>query len=150
MGRNGPINSKISCHELASEVYAPNAPDPPHWTPNSTFVTFRSVWVHLGPFRYCMKLGVKWAELVQLIQKVHATKSFPNFSQRMQLIHPHWNLKSCFVLFRSVWVHLGPFRCFTILGSNHAELLQSKQKFKPQSCVRIFLHQIHPIHAIWS
>ena len=51
-----------------SEVFATNAPNPPHWTPNSTFVTFRSVWVHLGPFRYCMKLGAKWAELVQLMQ----------------------------------------------------------------------------------
>ena len=73
--------------------------------------------------------------------KVHAMKSFPNFSQRMQLIHPHWNLKSCFVLFRSVWVHLGPFRCFTILGPNHAELLQLKQKFKPQSCNRILCNK---------
>jgi len=30
---------------------------------------FRSVWVHLGPFRCCMKLGPKWAELVQIMQK---------------------------------------------------------------------------------
>ena len=29
-----------------------NAPDPPHWTLNSNFVAFRSVWVYLGPFRY--------------------------------------------------------------------------------------------------
>jgi len=25
--------------------------------------------VHLGPFRYCMKLDRKWAKLVQLMQK---------------------------------------------------------------------------------
>ena len=55
--------------QTCAEVFATNAPDPPHWTPNSTFVTFRSVWVHLGPFRYCMKLGAKWFELMQLMQK---------------------------------------------------------------------------------
>ena len=44
-------------------------PNPPHWTLNSCFGVFRSVWVHLGSFRYCMKLGAKWAELVKLMQK---------------------------------------------------------------------------------
>ena len=33
------------------------------------FSAFHSVWVHLGPFHYCMKLGAKWVEVVQLIQK---------------------------------------------------------------------------------
>ena len=46
-----------------------NAPDPPHWTLNSFFSAFCSVWVHLESFRYCMKLGAKWTEQVQLIQK---------------------------------------------------------------------------------
>jgi len=50
-------------------IFAANTLDPPHRTPNSCFVAFRSVWLHLGPFRDCMKLGAKWAELVQLMQK---------------------------------------------------------------------------------
>ena len=54
---------------------------------------------------------------------------------------PHWTLNICFVLFRSVWVHFGLFRCFTILGSKRAELLKLMQKFKPQSCVRIFCNK---------
>ena len=32
-------------------------------------VMFRSIWVHLGSFRNCMKLGAKRGELVQLMQK---------------------------------------------------------------------------------
>ena len=32
--------------------------------PKHMFYVFRNVWVHLGPFRYCTKLGAKWAELV--------------------------------------------------------------------------------------
>ena len=60
------------------------------------------------------------------------------FSQWMHPIHPHWTLNSCFVLFRSVWVHLGPFRCFTILGSTRAELVRLMQKILPRSRVGIF------------
>ena len=32
--------------------------------PNTCFNVLRNVWVHLGPFRYCTKLGAKWAELL--------------------------------------------------------------------------------------
>jgi hypothetical protein len=45
------------------------APDPHHWTPNSCFDEFVSVWVHLEPFRHCTKLSAKGAKLVQLMQK---------------------------------------------------------------------------------
>ena len=35
----------------------------------SCFGAFHSVWVRLESFFYCRKLGAKWAELVQLMQK---------------------------------------------------------------------------------
>jgi len=71
-----------------SDILAMNAPGPVHWTINSFFGLFRSVSVHLGSFRYCTKLGAIWAELLQLVKKVHATKSCRTFSQRMHLVHP--------------------------------------------------------------
>ena len=37
-----------------------------------SFGAFHSVWVHLGPFRYCTKLGPKRAELMQLMQMLMA------------------------------------------------------------------------------
>ena len=52
-----------------SELFATNAPDRHHWTLNSCSVAFHKVWVHLGSFPYCTKLGAKWAELVPLMQK---------------------------------------------------------------------------------
>ena len=113
-------------------------------TPLDPKLMFWCVSQCLGAFVIVSLLHETWCKMgwtSAINAKVHATKSFPNFSQQMQLIHPHWNIKSCFVLFRSVWVHLGPFRWFTILGSNHAELLQLKQKFKPQSCNRILCNK---------
>ena len=53
------------CHEVTSEFFATKAPDPPHWTLNSCFGEFHTIWVHLGPFGCLTKLGAKLAELVQ-------------------------------------------------------------------------------------
>ena len=46
-----------------------NAHNPPHWTLNSCFGALHSVWVYLGLFCNCMKLGAKRCELVKLMQK---------------------------------------------------------------------------------
>ena len=45
--------TKSSCHEVASELFAMNAPNPPH----------------LVMFRYYTKLGSKQVEVVQLMHK---------------------------------------------------------------------------------
>ena len=63
--QNWPNYCESSCHEVASEFFAMNAPDRPHWTLNSCFVAFRTIWEHLGPFGCLTKLGAKRAELVQ-------------------------------------------------------------------------------------
>src|SRR6185503_18459523 len=63
--QNGPNYCKSSCHEVASEFFTTNAPDPPHWTLNSRFGSFRTIWVHSGPFGCLTKLVAKRAEAVQ-------------------------------------------------------------------------------------
>ena len=56
---------KSSCHEVASEFFATNIPDTPHWTLKLCFGAFHTIWVHSGPFGCLTKLGGKHAELVQ-------------------------------------------------------------------------------------
>ena len=97
-------------------------PEPHHWTLNSCFSVFRNVWVHSGPFRYCTKLGVKWAELVQLMQKTCHEVMSELLATNAPDPH-HWTLNSCFVAFRKVRVHLGSFRYCTRLGAKWAELV---------------------------
>ena len=55
---------KSSSHEVASNHFATNATDPPHWTLNSCFGAFRTILVHWEPFGCFMKLGAKRAEQV--------------------------------------------------------------------------------------
>ena len=64
-GGSGGFVAKCSCHEVASEFFATNASDPPHWTLNSCFGSFCTVCVHFGPLSCLTKLGATWAELVQ-------------------------------------------------------------------------------------
>ena len=42
-------------------------------------------------------------------------------------------------MFRTIWVHLGPFGCHTKLNANWAELVQ---KFVPRSRIGIFRNEL--------
>ena len=56
-------------------------------------------------------------------------------------------------MFRTIWVHSGPFGCLTKLGAKRAELVQ---KFAPRSCVEILRNErtqfspLDPKPMIWS
>jgi hypothetical protein len=56
---------KSSCHEVALEFFATNAPDPPHWTLNICLRAICTILVHLGLFGCLTKLGPERAEPVQ-------------------------------------------------------------------------------------
>ena len=58
---------------------------------------FRNVWVHLGQFRYCTKLGAKWAELVQLMQKFLPRSRVGTFRYERTRYTP-WDPKLMFLL----------------------------------------------------
>src|SRR6185312_672140 len=57
--QNGPNWCKSLCHEVASEFFTMNAPDPTHWTLSKCFGAFHTIWVHSGPFGCLTKLGAK-------------------------------------------------------------------------------------------
>ena len=63
-GKTGRM-CKSSCHEVTSEFFAMNPPDPLHWSLNSSFGAFRNIWVYLRPFGCLTKLEAKHSELVQ-------------------------------------------------------------------------------------
>jgi len=72
--------------------------------------------------------------------KVHAMKSGRNISQRTP-DPPHGTLNLCFGVFHTVWVHLGPFRRLTKLGSKRAELVRLMQKLVPRCHFGIFRNE---------
>ena len=93
--------------------------------------------MHSGPFGCLTKLGAKRAELVQKFVPRSRVGIFHNERTRSNPLDPKLTF---WCVFRTIWVHLGPFGCFTKLGAKRAELVQ---KFVPRSRVGIF-HNEHP------
>ena len=94
-GTVGPNLCKSSCHEVASEFFATNTPDTPHWTLKLRFGAFHNIWVHLGPFGCLTKLGAKRAELVEKFVHEVALEFFATNAPDP----PHWTLNLCFLRF---------------------------------------------------
>ena len=63
--QNRPKWCKSLCHEVVSEFFDTNAPNPPHSTLTSCFGAFCTSWMHLGQFGCVTKLSAKQAKLVQ-------------------------------------------------------------------------------------
>src|SRR6185312_7614444 len=91
-----------------------------HWTLNSCFRDFCTIWVLLGPFGCHTKLGAKRAELVQNFVPRSRIAIFRNKRTRSTPL----TLNSCFAEFCTIWLHLEPFGCLTELGATQAELVQ--------------------------
>src|SRR6185295_2959867 len=91
-----------SCHEVPLECFATKAPDPLHWTLNSCFGAFRTIWVHLGPLGCLTKLGAKRAELVQKFVPRSRIRIFRNEPTRSTPLDPK-------LMFWCISYHLGAF-----------------------------------------
>ena len=91
--------------------------------------------MYSGPFGCLTILGGKRAELVQKFVPRNRVGIFPNKRTRST---PLDSKLTFWCVFRTIWVHSGPFDCLTKLGGKRAELVQ---KFVPQSCVRIFRNE---------
>ena len=90
--------------------------------------------MHLGPLGCLTKLGAKRAELVQKFVPRSRIGIFRNESTRSTPLDP----KLMFFVFRTIWVHLGPFWCHMKLGAKRAKLVQ---KFVPRSRVGILFNE---------
>ena len=101
MGWTGATKEQVCAMKSHRKFFATNAPDPPHWTINSWYGAFHSVWVHFGLFRYCTKVDAKRAEMVELMHKFVPWSRVRIFKTNAP-DPPNWSLNSCFCVFRSV------------------------------------------------
>ena len=122
------------------EFFATNIPDPHHWTLNSFFGAFLSVWVHLEPFHNCTKLGAKWANLVQLMQEF-VPQSLIRISRNGRSRSTQLDPK---LMFSCVSFCLGAFGTIMLLhklDAKHSKLVQLMQKFVPRCLIRNFRNE---------
>ena len=124
---------KSSCDEVASEFFTTNAPDPPHWTLNSCFGAFHTIWVYLEPFGCLTKLGAKRAELVQkFVPRNHVGVFRDEHTRSTPLEHKH--------SFCCISYHLGPFGTVSLPYETRCNV-ELVEKFVPRSRIGIFRNE---------
>src|SRR6185437_3254275 len=117
------------------------APDPPHWTLNSCFGVFRTIWVHFGPLCCLTKLGAKRAELVQKFVPRSCIGVFHDEHTRSTPLDS--KLSFCCIsyhlgAFGTVWL---PYKTRCKTGRTSAKVCAMKLHWN-------FSQQTHPIHPI--
>ena len=125
-GAKRPNYRKSSCHKVASEFFATNALDPPHWTPNGRSSAFCTIWVHSGSFGCLTKLGAKRAELVQKFVKRSRIGIFRNERTRSTPLDPKltfWCISYYLCAFRTVWL---PYKTRCKTGRTSAKVCATK------------------------
>ena len=139
--QNGPNKCKSSCHEVVSEFFATNAPDPP---PLDLKLTFWCFSYYLGAF------GTVWlpyetrCKTGQTSAKVRATKSQRNFSQRT---HPSTPLDPN-LMFWCVLYYLGAFGTIWLPYETRCKTGRTNAKVCAMKSHRNFSQRTHPIHPI--
>jgi len=103
-GRNG---AKVRATKSRQNFSQQIQPIHPHWTLNSCFCAFRTIWVHLGPFGCVTTLSLKRVTLVQkFVSRSHfgicrheCTRSTPYEPKLM-----FWRVSYYFDAFGTVWL----------------------------------------------
>ena len=119
-------------------IFATNAPDPPHWTLNSRFGAFCTIWVHSGPFGCLTKLGAKRAELVQKFVKRSRIRIFRNERTRSTPLYPK-------VTFWCVSYYLGAFGTARLPYETRGKTGRTSAKVHATKSRRNFSQRTHPI-----
>src|SRR6185436_9298330 len=118
-----------------------NAPDPPHFTLNSRFAAFCTIWVHLGPFGCLTKLGAKWAELVQKFVPRSRVGIFRNECTRSSLLDPK-------LTFWCISYYLGALGTVCLPYETRCKTGRTSAIVRATKSRRIFSQRTHPILPI--
>ena len=117
-----------------------NAPDPPHWTLNSCFCVFRTIWMYLelfGCLQNWVQNGPKWCK-----SSCHEVVS--NFLQRMHPIHPI----GPYLMFQCVSYYLGAFGTVWFPYETRCKMGRTSAKVRATKPRRNFSQRTHSIHPI--
>ena len=132
--QNRPNWCKSSCHEVTSEFFAMNAPDPPQWTLHScfeAFVQFWCIWDRLVDLQNSVQYEPNWCKC-----SCHevASEFFATSAPNPPPLDPKlvfWCVPYSFVAFWTVWLTWK-------LGAKRTEL---EQNVVPRSRVGIFRNE---------
>src|SRR6185369_11373426 len=112
-----------------------------HWTPNSCFGAFHTIWAHLGPLGCLTKLGAKRAELVQKFVTQSRVGIFHNERTRSTPLDSK-------LMFWSILYYLGAFGTIWLPYETRCKMGQIRAKVRATKSRRNFLQRTHSMHPI--
>ena len=146
--KTGRTGAQVRATKLSQNFSKQTQPIRPHWTLNSCFCAFHTIWVHLGLFGCVTTLSLKRVKLVQKFGTRSRVRIFRNERTRPH----HWTLNSCsgafhtnFGAFGTVWlarknsVQNGPTGAKVRATKSHRNFTQrvcaikSRQNFSQQT-----------------
>ena len=135
--QNGPNKCKSSCHEVASEFFARNAPDPPPFDPKLTFWCISN---YLGAFRTVWLPYETQCETCRTSANVRATKSCHERTRSTPL-----DFK---LMFLCILYYLGAFETVCLPYGTSCKTGRTSAKVRATRSRWNFLEQMHTIHLI--
>ena len=138
---------RSSCHQVASDFFTTNAPNPPHWTLNSCLCASHSVSVYLAIFCDYTELGAKRVELVQLMHNFVPRSDFGIFRNECTRPTPldpklmYFCVSKCLGVF---WIVSLLHEAWCKMGSTGA----INAKFLATKSHRNLSQRMHPAHSI--
>ena len=123
---------------ITLEFFVTKAPDPLHWTLNSCFGAFHTIWVHFEPLGCLTKLGAKWVELVQKIVLRSRVRIFRNEHTRSTPLDPK-------LMFWCVSYRLGALGTVRLPYETRCKTGWTSAKVCPTKSHWNFSQQKHPI-----
>ena len=109
-------------------------PDPTHWTLNSHFGVFHTIWVHLGLFGCHRTLSAKWVNWCKSSCHEVALEFFETNAPDT----PHLTQNSYICEFHTILLQLGLFGWLAKHDGKWAELVR---KFVPRSRIGTFRNE---------
>ena len=123
------------------EFFATKAPDPPHWTLNSCFGVFHTIWAHLGPLCCLTKLKAKHFEQVQKFVARRRVGVFRYERTRSTPLDPKH-------MFWCVSYHLRAFGTVRLPYETRGKTFRTRATVRATKSRRSFSRRTHPIHPI--
>ena len=103
----GQTGAKIRATKSRRNFFATNAPYSPHWTANTCFGAFCTIWMYFKPFGCLTKHSAKRAELVQKFVPQSRVIIFHNEHTRLTPLGPKlmfWCISYYLGAFGTVWL----------------------------------------------
>ena len=128
---------KSSGHEVASEFFATNAPNPPHWNLNSCFGVFRTISDH---FVSLQNSGQNGPNVLKFVPRSHV-RIFRDKPTRSTLLVPK-------LMFWCVSYRLRAFGTMKLPYETQGKMFRTSAKVRATMLHRIISQRTHPIRPI--